>query len=55
MQVYSKKSKKYLSEGGFQFEDIMTKRNDPEEQAKQKMLRNRAKKAKLTQLDTGLI
>jgi glutaredoxin len=55
MKVYSQKSKRYLSEGGFQFEDIMTKKNDPQEQAKQKMLQNRAKKAKQTKLDTGLI
>ena len=44
-----------MSEGGLQFENIMVKRNDPQEQAKQKMIRNRAKKIKQTQLDTGLI
>jgi glutaredoxin len=38
MKVYSQKSKRYLSEGGFQFEDIMTKKNDPKEQYKQKMI-----------------
>jgi len=54
MKVYSNKSKKYFSEGGLQFENIMIKRNDPQEQAKQKMIKNREKRAKLTKLDTGL-
>ena len=51
MKIFSKTSKKYLSESGFQFEGIMKKRNDPDEKALRVLKKNRDRRLKEKSLE----
>jgi len=54
MLIFSSKSKKYLTESGFQFEEIMRKRNDPATKYMRKLLENRKNRLNSKKLDNSL-
>jgi len=54
MNIFSQQSKKYLSEAGFQFENIMRERNDPSSRELRKIKANREKRLNNKILDNSL-
>jgi len=54
MKVFSQKSKRFISEAGFQFENIMRQRSDPDRKEMKQILENRKNRANLKKDDNCL-